>query len=402
MKIKYDTIAVILGDMDLLRPLAAQGIPCAPVADRGALPRYSRYAREVIEWADPWTETESLIEILSKFGARKPEKPILFYESDADLLMISRNRDRLGEFYRFVIADAELTEKLVDKLKFQQLAEIFELPVPPVTALHAANFDACKNDLKFPVILKPSTRKKNEWASIAGLSKGVRIETSEELEKFMEFFGVTGIELLAQEFIPGDESAVESYHVYVDAEGKIAGEFTGKKIRTLPKAFGQSCALTITDASDVAQLGRAITEKLGLRGVAKFDFKRAPDGRLFLLGINPRFNLWHHLGAAAGVNLPMLVYADLVSRERPVYGRAKAGTNWCRLWQDVFSAREEGISFARWLVWAARCEAKAGLSLDDPFPIFGAACGRFLKKITRKLRAQRELPPRKPEIAPGK
>src|SRR5215470_19812901 len=40
-----------------------------------------------------------------------------------------------------------------------------------------------------------------------------------------------------------------------------------------------------------------------LTGVAKPDFKRAPDGRLLLLEINPRFNLWHHLGAVAGVNL---------------------------------------------------------------------------------------------------
>ena len=56
------------------------------------------------------------------------------------------------------------------------------------------------------------------------------------------------------------------------------------------------------------ELGRTLVQRLGLRGVAKFDFKRAADGRLFLLEVNPRFNLWHHPGALAGVNLPALVF----------------------------------------------------------------------------------------------
>jgi len=50
----------------------------------------------------------------------------------------------------------------------------------------------------------------------------------------------------------------------------------------------------------VRRLGRELTERVGLRGFAKFDFKRDPDGRLWLLQVNPRFNLWHHVGADAG------------------------------------------------------------------------------------------------------
>jgi len=126
-----------------------------------------------------------------------------------------------------------------------------------------------------------------------------------------------GQDVLAQELVPGPETRIESYHVYVDRSGTIAGEFTGRKIRTLPATCGHSTALEISDAADVRAEGRALAEKLDLRGVAKFDFKRGPDGRLHLLEINPRFNLWHHLGAAAGVNLPAMVYADLTGLPRP-------------------------------------------------------------------------------------
>ena len=60
-----------------------------------------------------------------------------------------------------------------------------------------------------------------------------------------------------------------------------------------------------------------IVERLALTGVAKLDFKRDPQGNLRLLEINPRFNLWHHAGAIAGVNIPALVYADLAGLPRP-------------------------------------------------------------------------------------
>src|SRR5207244_1123214 len=98
-------------------------------------------------------------------------------------------------------------------------------------------------------------------------------------------------------------------------------------------------------------LGRALTRKLNLRGVAKFDFKRAHDRSLHLLEVNPRFNLWHHLGAVAGVNLPALVYADLTGAARPPVALARAGTRWCAVW-DFAAARASGIGPAAWLRFA--------------------------------------------------
>ena len=48
------------------------------------------------------------------------------------------------------------------------------------------------------------------------------------------------MEVLAQELIPGPETCIESYHVYVDGEGEVVGQFTGKKIRTYPERFGMA------------------------------------------------------------------------------------------------------------------------------------------------------------------
>jgi len=112
------------------------------------------------------------------------------------------------------------------------------------------------------------------------------------------------------------DAAVESYHVYVDEPGKIAGEFTGRQIGT---------ALETTHDADVQNAGRAIVQKVKLRGVASIDFQRGADGGLQLLRVAPWFTQWHELGARAGVNLPALVYADLVGSDRPAPAVARAG-----------------------------------------------------------------------------
>src|SRR6266480_5798567 len=88
--------------------------------------------------------------------------------------------------------------------------------------------------------------------------------------------------------------------------------------------------LTCDWSSDVCSSDLELVRRLGLRGVAKLDFKRAPDGQLYLLEVNPRFTLWHHLGARAGVNIPALVYADLAGLPRGRVLQARAGVRWCK------------------------------------------------------------------------
>src|SRR5205807_857735 len=224
------------------------------------------------------------------------------------------------------------------------------------------------------------TRRPSHWQPVGGAGKARQIDSLRELRELWPSLVAANMRVMVQELIPGDEAAIESYHVYVDQSGTVVAEFTGKKIRTYPAKYGDSTALTITNASDVAALGRELTKRLNLRGVAKFDFKRGLDGELYLFEINPRFTLWHHLGAIAGVNIPALVYGDLVGWSRPVLSRPRAGVCWCRLWRDVRAAKESGMSLFKWLPWALSCEAKSAIAWDDPLPLLGAALKRVFSK----------------------
>ncbi len=376
--------------MDLVRPLGLAGIDCAVAVQPGAAPRYSRYTRVALDWSNPWERAEQMVETLIRFGNTQAKAPVLFYESDGELLLVSRHRERLAVAFRFVVPDQTLVEDLVDKERFQRLAERLSLPVPAARRLRTEEeLKADELDLRFPIIVKPLTRRPELWRAVVDQGKALRVDTAEQLRSLWPKLAASGVEVLAQELIVGPETRIESYHVYVDEQGEIAGEFTGRKIRTYPREYGDSTALETTDAPDVLQLGRELVGRLLLRGVAKFDFKRAADGTLFLLEINPRFNLWHHLGAVAGVNLPALVYADLTGNPRPAINASHPNLSWCRMWQDAQAARASQVSLFAWLSWAVRCKAKRLLSWNDPMPLVGAVLWRIRDAVRRKVRRLR-------------
>ena len=372
-------LACVMGDMDLLQPIASAGIPCAVVTRPGVPSLYSRFAQARLPWDDFSKNGEALLDAMSRFGKAQSERPVLFYEEDAQLIFVSRNRARLAEAFRFVIADAALVEDLIDKARFQALAQRHNLPVPAARQFHPIAVEPDELDLRFPVIIKPLTRLER-WNDTFGLRKALEAKDAETLRALWPQLLDAGIDLLVQELVPGAETQIESYHCYVDQRGSMAGEFTGRKIRTYPLAYGHTTALEITDVADVQKLGRDIVERLGLTGVAKLDFKRDATGKLHLLEINPRFTLWHHPAAIAGLNIPALVYADLTATPRPAAVRAKAGVRWCRAWKDLPAARASGVPLTTWLPWLIRCEAKSALSWRDPMPAVRSTLYRLLAR----------------------
>ena len=386
-------LACVIGSMDLIRPLALAGVTCAAVAEPESPVRYSRSVVSVIDWADPWTHGGLLVERLLRFAATCAEPPVLFYEGDGELLFVSRERQRLADGLRFLLPEPSLLEGLVDKARFAALAERLSLPVPASRVLSPLPEAAPELDLSFPVIAKPLTRRDfSRWADQTAWAKARRLDSPHELREAWPAFRDIGLDLIVQELVPGPETLIESHHAYVDATGHVVAEFTGRKIRTRPPEYGFSTSVEVTDEPEVAAVGRDVLARLGLTGVAKLDFKRAPDGRLRLLEVNARFNLWHHAGALAGVNLPALAYADLTGRPRPAVGAARPGVRWVHHVKDAPAAREGGVPLWRWVPWALATEAKSTFARDDPMPfVRGVAWNgvrRRAQRLARRLRGR--------------
>lgn len=382
-------LAIVLGAdcIEVVRPLALAGIPCGVIAPRRDGAQHSRYAKPIFHWnwgAPVDSHDERLVERFVQFGKAQPERPTLFYCSEQSLVFISRYRTQLEEAFRFVIPNAELVEDLSDKARFGALAKRLSLPVPATCMLGPDGTLAGSDheSMRFPLIVKPTLRD-DAWASMQ-TAKALRVNTVEELRALSCRLQGMDRAFVVQHCVDGPESAIESYHVYVDESGQISGEFTGRKIRTWPAEYGHSTALSISNAADVRELGRRLVRVLCYRGVAKFDFKRSPSGELYLLEINGRFNLWHHLGAHIGVNLPAIVYADLTGRSRPNAANQSSVTpTWVHP-IDAIAARNAGMPLMHWMRWAARSEAKAFWAWHDPMPFITIAVARAVGRMSRR------------------
>jgi predicted ATP-grasp superfamily ATP-dependent carboligase len=356
--------------MDLVRPLGRAGIDAAVVARRGEPERFSRFTRAVIETAGDSESDEQVIEHLLEYGRRQSSPPVLFYTDDKTLWLASQFRDRLREAFRFVMPDHGLVCDLVDKGRFLALAERLSLPVPRARVLATGERGPPPDlGLRFPIVLKPVTRLDyGAWEGLESCGKAYQVASAEDLRVLWPRLAAVQLAVVAQEMVHGHENQVLSYHAYVGDDGCIVGEFTGRKIRTYPSKFGHTTALTVSADRQVADVGRTILQRLDFSGVAKLDFKRGPDGQLHLLEINPRFSLWHHPGAAAGVNIPALVHGDLTGRPRPRAVSARPGTTWVKPWRDPVAAREDGISLRQWTRWALGADTTSVLAWDDPMP----------------------------------
>ncbi len=376
-----------MGGMDLVRPLGRSGIPIVVVSPPGFPQCYSRYTRATIEIGDLRDGSETIIEDLIRFGSMQPERPVLMADQDEYLLLISRNRGRLEPYFRYHLADETLIEDLVDKDRFRILAEHLRLPVPAALRLNTQERHPPLLDLTYPLVIKPLTRRDRDrpWVTVAGSAKALRVDDPSAFEAAWPALVAAGQDILAQEMIPGPEHRIESYHAYVDMSGSTTAEFTGREIRTLPIHFGHSTAVVTTDAPDVRDLGRLVVGSLSLRGPAKLDFKRAPDGGLHLLEVNPRLSFWNHPGAIAGVHLAEAMYWDLVGGPTPRYGRARAGVRWLDLLPDALAARAMGMPLIKWLRWAAAAESRAVLALGDPVPFLRGTIWRQRTAISRRI-----------------
>ncbi len=361
-------LALVMGDVDLVRALGVAGISCAFFGRPDEPARFSRHVGASLPWIDQWERQDELVAALLDFARSQPEPPVLFPQTDATLLLASRHRERLAEGFRSTLADRELIEQLVDKSRFQELADRHALPVPHAERLRpAAGEPPPELEVSFPLVIKPLTRTPG-WTRLAGQSKALHMRSAEDFARAWPLLRELPTDLLAQELIIGPESRIESFHAYVDEAGALAGEFVGRKIRTFPAEYGRSTAVEIVDLPDVARAGREVLSKLALQGVAKLDFKRDQRGRLHLLEINPRFNIWHYPGALAGVNLPATVYADLTGRSRPDAAPTPSPVRWCDPLQDLRAAHAAGISPRAWLGSLLRCRAISGLAWRDPLP----------------------------------
>jgi len=320
--------------------------------------------------------------------------PVLYWGSDREALFISRNRDKLKQHFRFLMADRTLIEDLTDKARFAALCDIHQLPVPETMRFRSTEeINQSIRTIPFPCTLKPGVAE--DWTtSILKARFGTykhtlrRVENRVDLLNYLEELPQTDNGIILQRFIKGGDDQIYSFHGYFDEETRLRAGFIGRKIRTNPIEFGGSAYVETAAMPDLISLSVHICEKLGYTGIVKIDYKREPKTqKWYLLEFNPRFTLWEQVGAWAGMNIPALWYDDLTGKPSPPLKTYRSGMRWLCLAQDLrsfpayYRSREWGVK--AWLQSYVAPKVYHTFAWDDPLPIL-FSFPRFLgRKFSR-------------------
>jgi predicted ATP-grasp superfamily ATP-dependent carboligase len=191
----------------------------------------------------------------------------------------------------------------VDKATLMSRAAALGLDVPRTRRLDdPAEIEKLPAEFDFPVVVK--ARRSRFLIEGRWYSGGAGIATNEaELTRLLADPGMRAGALL-QEFVPGFGEAI--FALCHDGECKVT--FAHRRLREKPPSGGVSVLReSIPADAKLLEQSRVLLRDLGWSGVAMVEFRRAPDGRAFLMEINPRF--WGSLQLAidAGADFPRLL-----------------------------------------------------------------------------------------------
>jgi predicted ATP-grasp superfamily ATP-dependent carboligase len=381
---------VLWGGISLVRALGLARIPVIVASlERNTPSMASRYCVGTLE-LPPAAPREAVVEALARAGRRLADdhgRPVpLFYDNDDRLALVQDFRDELSPHFALLLNERTLAEALLDKAAFQSLAERKRLPVP-----RRIDWDALGAE-RGPVLVKPKSR--THWDDSAvrmqlfGGEGKARVFPSGREARLDPLVRALFGQLQFQEYVPGADDAIWSFHGFAAPGGEVLEGFVGRKIRTYPALTGDSAYLRLAHDAALVSLGRDIAARLGLAGIFKMDFKRhAQTGRYYLLEINTRFNLWHYLGAKNGVNLTRVAYEFLLYGRRPQPARALTRYRWLawrydhRAFRELHAKGELGA--ARWLASLAAPKIYEYFSWRDPMPFLRLLQGRVTRKWGR-------------------
>lgn len=258
----------------------------------------SRYVNHVYRMQK---SAESLRNILETIHERH-DLLVVYPTDDHQLELLCQLAPEISGFC-FLPLNPEKTLKYQDKFEQYAACERFGVPYPKTVLLHGpGDLDSLRN-LMWPVIVKPVTRQ-----DITTRLFRLKIYDSMDAllldaEAFAAYFK-QGQRFIASEVIPGDGSTLYSHVAYLGQDGRIVNDWAGRKYSQRPDDFGVFATAGNIAPAVVSDLGRKLTEGIGITGFTQTEFKYDHrDGQYKLMEINQRPHMWNRMGHLTGVSL---------------------------------------------------------------------------------------------------
>lgn len=413
--------AVVVIPSPEVRPTALGGIRClgrpgVPITAVSAQPRppslASKYVLHGFRCPNQREQEMEFIEFLVDLGRRISPKPMIYFASDLDAVIVSKHADALAPHYHGAYLSPRAMRLSIDKWEMLQTARKVGMDLPLTFRVSArGEIEEALKSARYPAIAKPLGRfrldgeeisRKGEFISLFG-TKGVRAADRGELRAVLEKTTDRGITVLVQEDVVGPPSELYLLCVYADKQSEVLGVFFGKKIRQFPCDFGSgTLTVPLPYKPELTSVAKAFVKEIGFHGIGVFEWKYDPRDRLYkFMEINPRCWTWTALCERVGVNLPYLQYLDLTGQHPAPVRQRMRDVKFIELYRDLvyFWRYRNGDHLGRKMtLWqyldSIRGEKEYGyFAVNDRLPGFvhlheqlRGLAGRGLKKFLRIVR----------------
>lgn len=357
------------------RILAKRGVPVMAIAKNPNHFCCRTSACEKLIRAD--TANEEFIQALIALGPNLDQKAVLFPCSDMSVLLVSRHRAKLEEWYHIVLPQPDVVEMLLDKVSFYTFAQRERLPIPVTSLLRSrADVQHAAEKLTFPCVLKPAKRTRLWMEHVK--AKVFKVSSAEELFQVYDHWSRWTDVLIAQEKVEGSDANHYTCNCYFNADAKPVVTFVTRKVRQWPPEIGIS-SLRVECRNDVVRDQTIrLFENVRYRGLGYLEMKRVQDTDEYLI-IEP--NIGRPTGGSAiseagGVELLFTMYCDAVGWPLPPNLEQKyGGVKWIHLSSDILSSlyywRRRELTFMDWYRSLRGRKAYAVFSWTDPAPFWG-------------------------------
>jgi D-aspartate ligase len=386
--------AIILGGsvngLSFVRSLGRRGIPTLLLDSDYLIGMYTRFG-QVGVLADPEEDPDAWLDLFEFIGSRLESAGVIFATSDVAALFLAGYAETLGKSFRFITADLEAVEKIVNKRHQYAIAEKAGIPIP--RTFFPESVDDVRrviDDVPYPCILK-------SYKSHLGkkkIRKKVMVATSPD--ELVDYFGTiaTGeVQFMIQEIIPGDDNSLYGYLAFWDKHAREHAWVTKQKLRQFPPLYGDGSFQQTVESRETRALSCKLLQQFNYRGFVgveyKYDYR---DQTYRLMEINPRTVSGNQLPISAGVDFPWIGYNYLLGREENQRGtRFRTGVTYMNEEWDFkafLALRSAGkLTFGDWWRSLRRAGARAVGALDDPRPLLVVLL-RFARAFLRGSRVE--------------
>lgn len=293
-------------------------------------------------------------------------------------------REKFAGRFSWCLPTADSVENLLDKGRFAELLGRLDLPRPwTLSSAEPKAIETLGADWS-GLFLKP----RDSFAFARRFPvKGFRPANREEALRLLGECTSAGLEMMVQEFIPGEPTAHYFLDGFMDRHGNITAILARRRLRAVDGALSDTACCVTIDIEQMrepaAHLERLL-RSIQYRGVFSAEFKRDPrDNQFKFIEVNTR--VWGNISLvpACGIDLMGMVYDDALGRDVKPARSYKVGQHWVNMFRDRGTAMQ--MVRAGQLSWTSFARSWIGAA----FALFAVSdLGPFVTEAKRRLHSR--------------